>query len=209
MNEFLEQIVLASRRRGQDWGNILFIVFLAIFWAISGILKAKKASQEKKAVDQKGLSEARVKPSKRTRTEPRGLFQQIRDAVEAELQHQRELQQQAQPTRRKPVSQQQPAGLKILPEPERIKKIPTIESVQKIVPAVSTARIESKIEVMSNLKDETIEKVLYKKKPVAVRSKYLSGILSDYSNSGELRRAILHYEILGRPVSLREPSDVL
>jgi hypothetical protein len=36
------------------------------------------------------------------------------------------------------------------------------------------------------------------------RAKYLSEILSDYDDSEKLRRAILHYEILGKPLSLRE-----
>jgi hypothetical protein len=39
------------------------------------------------------------------------------------------------------------------------------------------------------------------------RAKYLSEILSDYENPESLRRAILHYEILGKPLSLRDPSE--
>jgi hypothetical protein len=36
---------------------------------------------------------------------------------------------------------------------------------------------------------------------------YLPGLLSDYSDPDQLRRAILHYEILGKPMALREPPD--
>lgn len=36
------------------------------------------------------------------------------------------------------------------------------------------------------------------------QAKYLSEILSDYENPESLRRAILHYEILGKPLSLRD-----
>ena len=39
------------------------------------------------------------------------------------------------------------------------------------------------------------------------QEKYLSEILSDYENPENLRRAILHYEILGKPLSLREPGE--
>jgi hypothetical protein len=39
------------------------------------------------------------------------------------------------------------------------------------------------------------------------RAKYLSEILSDYDDTEKLRRAILHYEILGKPLSLRDPSE--
>jgi hypothetical protein len=38
-------------------------------------------------------------------------------------------------------------------------------------------------------------------------AKYLSEILSDYEDPEKLRRAILHYEILGKPLSLREPGE--
>jgi len=37
-------------------------------------------------------------------------------------------------------------------------------------------------------------------------TEYLSELLLDYADPEELRRAILHYEILGRPLSLRDPS---
>jgi len=36
--------------------------------------------------------------------------------------------------------------------------------------------------------------------------RYLSEILSDYDDPEKLRRAILHYEILGKPMALRDPS---
>jgi hypothetical protein len=39
-----------------------------------------------------------------------------------------------------------------------------------------------------------------------VESKYLSEVLLDYADPDELRMAILHYEILGMPLSLRGPS---
>ena len=39
------------------------------------------------------------------------------------------------------------------------------------------------------------------------QAKYLSEILSDYDDPEKLRRAILHYEILGKPISLREPAE--
>jgi hypothetical protein len=36
---------------------------------------------------------------------------------------------------------------------------------------------------------------------------YLTELLADYADSDQLRRAILHYEILGRPLSLRESNE--
>jgi hypothetical protein len=36
------------------------------------------------------------------------------------------------------------------------------------------------------------------------QAKYLSEFFSDYDDPEKLRKAILHYEILGKPISLRE-----
>jgi len=38
-------------------------------------------------------------------------------------------------------------------------------------------------------------------------AQHLAEILSDYADPDELTRAILHYEILGKPLSLRQPSE--
>jgi len=37
------------------------------------------------------------------------------------------------------------------------------------------------------------------------QAKYLAEALLDYADPDEIRRAILHYEILGKPLSLRPP----
>ena len=82
MNEILAQIMLLARRSSdKGWGNILFIVFLAIFWVIGGILKAKKNAQEKKAGGQPLGQKPGVKPAEGKKGAPKGPFQQIRAAV--------------------------------------------------------------------------------------------------------------------------------
>jgi hypothetical protein len=42
--------------------------------------------------------------------------------------------------------------------------------------------------------------------PTQEEAAYLPGILSAYADPEQLRTAILHYEILGKPLSLRDPS---
>jgi hypothetical protein len=209
MNEILSQIMLLARRsRGTGWGNILFIVFLAIFWAIGGILKAKKNAQERKAGGEGIGPKPGGKPAERSKAKAKGPFQQIRAAVEAELQKQRELQQQAQQARRK-MERPRPAARKVSPQPECAVKFPIVEPVKETVLPSPLAEVEPKIEKIPELADKTIQKVEDKRRAVVgqlPRSRYLSGILSDYSNADKLKRAILHYEILGRPLSLRDPS---
>lgn len=209
MNEILEQIILSARRRGPEWGNILFFVFLAIFWAVSFILKAKKNLQEKKGGGQGVGPKTGGKPSGAPKAKPKGVFQEIRSAIEAELQKQRELQQQAQQARRK-VERPRPAVRRVSPQPEQIAQTSTREPVKKRGLPGTIDEVEPKIEILPELTDKTIKKVSDKRKAAAVqlpRSRYLSGIVKDYSDPDELKQAILHYEILGKPLSLRDPSQ--
>jgi len=41
------------------------------------------------------------------------------------------------------------------------------------------------------------------------QTEYLGEVLQDYDDPEALRRAILHYEILGKPMSLRRPTGVI
>ncbi len=210
MNEILSQIILLARRsRGtKDWGNMLFIVFLAIFWAIAGILKAKKNAQGKKAGEQGLGPKPGVKPAESTKAKPKGPFQQIRAAIEAELQKQRELQQQAQQARRK-VVRPKPAVRKVSPQTERSAKIPAFGPVKETELQRPAAQVESKIEKLPEFTSKTVKAMGDKRTAAAARgpqARYLSEIMLDYSDPDDLKRAILHYEILGRPLSLRDPS---
>jgi hypothetical protein len=207
MNEILEQIV--ARSRGPDWENILFIVFLAIVWAIGGILKAKKSAQEKRSGRQALGQKPGIKPGVGKKETPKGPFQQIRDAVVAELEKQRELQKQAQQAKRKMV-RPKPAVRKVSPQAERTAKTPTFEPVKEKVLPTLTVEAEPKIEILPEITDKTITKVRDKRRAAVSRqlpqSRYLSEIVTAYSDPDELRRAILHYEILGKPLSLRDPT---
>ncbi|NIM17679.1 MAG: hypothetical protein GTO45_37420, partial [Candidatus Aminicenantes bacterium] len=123
-------------------------------------------------------------------------------------QKQRELQQQAQQARRK-IMRPQPAVRKVSPQHERTAGIPTFEPAKETGLPSATVQVEPKIEKIPEFADKTIKKVEDKRRAVArqlPRSRYLPGILSDYSDAEELKRAILHYEILGRPLSLRDPT---
>lgn len=210
MNEILAQVMILARRSSdKGWGNILFIVFLAIFWVISGILKAKKNAQEKKAGGQGLVPKPGGKPAEGTKAKPKGPFQQIRAAIEVELQKQRELQQQAQQARRKMV-RPKPAVRKVAIRPERSAGIRTIEPTEETRLPSAIAEVEPKLEKLPEYTSKTVKAEGSKRAVVAAaqvpQTKHLSEILMDYSDPDELKRAILHYEILGRPLSLRDPS---
>ncbi len=206
MNEILAQIIVAARKK-EGWGNILFIVFLALLWAIGGILKATRA---KKAEDQKTGEKLRGKPEGKPAEGitglPKGPFQKIRLALEAELQKQQKVQ--AQQAQRK-ITRPQPAAQKVAPKTERFAQIPTLEPVKESKLVQPTAKVETGLQELPDYTGETVKKL--KDKRIVAPSeipqvKHLAEILSAYSDPDELKRAILHYEILGKPLSLRGPS---
>jgi len=69
--------------------------------------------------------------------------------------------------------------------------------------------LETKIEELSELTSRAVKGIGARRGAIPAEvpeAEHLPEILSDYADPDELRRAILHYEILGRPLSLRDPS---
>ena len=208
MNYLLEQIILASRRRSpKGWGNILFIVFLAIFWAISAIvkLKAKKAEEGKEGEEQLSLKPG-AEPPEGTKVLPKGPFQKIRSAIEAEVQKQRQLQEQQ--VQRK-LARPQPAAQKVAAKTEPATRISALEPAEEAKLTRPTAQVQTKFQELPDFTSKTVQKLKDMRidAPSEIpQAKHLAEILLDYSDPDELKRAILHYEILGRPLALRGSS---
>jgi hypothetical protein len=212
MNEIPSQVIVLAR---QDWGDILFLVLLAVFWAVGSILKAKKNAQEKRAGGQSLGQKPGMKPPEGKKEAPKGPFQQIRDAVVAELEKQRELQtkqEQRKVVRPKPAAQRiatRPAMQRVATKPVRAMGIPTLESMEETKLPSAIAEVEPKLEKLPEYTSKTVKAVGAKRAGAAAQvpeGRQLSEILMDYSDPDELKRAILHYEILGKPLSLRDPS---
>lgn len=215
MNELIEYIILASRRRSpKGWGNIVFIVGLAIFWLISAIFKSMARKDEEKKTGEKQLSrKPGGKPAVGTTKE--GPFQQIRRAIEAEVQKQRQLQ--AQQTQRKVVRPQpaarkvvaKPAMQRVATKPGRGPEIHALESIEETKLPSAIAEVEPKLEKLPEYTSKTVKAVGANGISAAAQvpqGRQLLEILMDYSDPDELKRAILHYEILGKPLSLRDPT---
>ena len=199
-------MLLARRSSDKGWGNILFIVFLAIFWVIGGILKAKKNALEKTAGGQGLGQKPGVKPPEGNKETPKGPFQQIRAVVVAELEKQRELQTQ---DKQRKVVHPKPAVRKIVTRPERVKESYNLETLEEIRLPSAIAEVEPKLDKLPEYTSKTVHAVGAKRTGATgevLQARHLSEILSDYSDPDELKKAILHYEILGRPLSLRDPS---
>ena len=214
MNYLLSQIILAARRRDtKGWGNILFIVVLAVFWVIGGILKAranKKQKDEEQLTRKPGLA-----PSERTgvrehKAVEKTPYEQVQRPT-ARTPYIKETQPQIQPPRRriarlqhavqqfaikiKEAQAMPPETIELLEEPKLPPPTPQVKPDFQEPPEFTGKAVKELGDMRVGMPAET------------ARAKYLAEILLDYADPDDLRRAILHYEILGRPLSLRDPSQ--
>ena len=210
MNSFLVQVILAARNRDtESWMQILVFVVIAVIYALSSIVKAKsnKAEQEnEEPLTRKPPHKPPGRPS-RTQTPP---VRQVRRPVSPMLRTEYKLQK--QPTPRKVGRPQPPAAA------PAIQKQPTRQEPLEIpeMPEFSFEgpQLKTGIEELPDYTSETLQKMqaqaqslgLGGQKPV-VEVEDVSRPILDYADSDELTRAILHYEILGRPISLRDQSE--
>ncbi len=188
MNAILGQLILAAKKDDfEGWMQILVFVAMIVVYSLSSILKAKRKKTEPE--------EGKEKPQPPRSAGPfsRPQYQEV-----------------AQPQRRK-ITRPQPAAQKIATKTERPVRMPATKrpvklglpiSLQAQPGLIETPKFEVKAQKPPEVKH--ISPVVVTEAHAAM---YLDGILLDYSDPDELKRAILHYEILGKPLSLRKPSD--
>lgn len=223
MNALLAQFILVARGNDEGWMNILVLVLVAAVYGLATILKAKG---KKKVQDQAGEEQGR-KPQRKPEG-GRGVLEQfireIQRAVEPTEGRERESRPAAQPARPK-VSRPQPAPAvrKYAAEAKQVSRpkplIPPAKpkrfGLELSIPAPQLQpefeelpELQTGIEALPEVTTKAVERLVGKRKGMAEipESKYLSEVLADFTDPEDLRMAILHYEILGRPLSLRDPS---
>lgn len=187
MNEFFTQLILARNEDVENWMNILFVVIIAVFWALGGLLKARARNAKKESEEPQSDKPARRQP--KTSTDLRKeFFKQLgfsRPAGQGSRQYRRQIEQ-----LRRRITRPRPTSLSMGTEKKSI-SIPSEEERPKLT---SKPAIELKD------KDAAIQREI----PGAA---FAVESLLDYTDPDELRRAILHYEILGKPLSLRNPGE--
>ncbi len=187
--------------------NILFVVVLAIFWAIGGILKARGKNAQSRQKDQLAR-----KPARRPPAPSRGLQEQLRMEP-----HRPPGRAERQPSRpglgqaRTRLAELRAAAQKFAAEAEQAFRVQMQQPGQEAPPAVHrpASRPEPRdlLESFAKLPTATVPQPENLPPPEeTLPSEYLAEILSDYADSDLTRRAILHYEILGKPLSLRDPQ---
>jgi hypothetical protein len=201
MKYVLAQLILAARKSDEDkgWVQILVFVILAVFYAVGSILKAKA---------DKGAKEKGQKPGRAVREPPEStievrLLKQLfglPEEPETETQPQETKPQATKPQVARP--QVQPTSRKVA-RPQPTARKPTIKTEEAVKIPTFEPQVQPKLEKVPGL-TVTMPRVEAVVPAEAPQEKYLSDILSDYDDPEKLRRAILHYEILGKPVGFRE-----
>ncbi|MCJ7776898.1 MAG: hypothetical protein MUP16_01100 [Sedimentisphaerales bacterium] len=161
MNVFFEQLILSSRNESESWLNILFIIVLAVFWILGGILKARSQKAGKSDEDEQATGKTKYSRSSADKVTTQKVTtqdEQLRSRIK----------------RSRPKSVSQPATLLITEHKD--------EPV-----TVSKGNISEPHE--QPLQSQSIDSFL------------------NYADTDELKRAIVLYEIIGKPLSIRKPAD--
>jgi hypothetical protein len=206
MQDILAQIVLARRNEDvEGWMNILFVVVLAVFWALGGILKARSSRSAQSRQKQPLAPKLARRPPPSSGLREQLLKEPRHPAGRAERRPYRPGAQEA----RTKLAELRAAARKFAAEAEQAFRLQMAEAVPEPQQPLPKPRIEPSAQ-------ETPESAA--RFPVAPQEpdpgpletppeEYLAELLSDYADSDHIRRAILHYEILGKPLSLRDPSQ--
>ena len=215
----LAQIIVLARGSDEGWMNIFVLLVLAVVYGLGTLIRAKGKKAKGQTPEQE-TSKPQRKPSAGGR---RGILEQIFREIQqaAEGKPTRETrpsdqmarQQTAHPkaavrkyaAETKQVRQTQP--ISTLAKPKLSKPFPQVQPDFEILPELDTD-----IEALPGFKSRAVVGLAgkHKAKPAkVVESKYLSEVLADYEDPDELKRAILHYEILGKPLALRDPSKII
>jgi len=209
----LAQIIVLARGNDKGWMNILVLVVIAAVYGLGALIRAKG----KKAEDQDQEQQTR-KPSAGGRGILEQFFREIQQAAEGKPTRETRPSDQ---TARQPTASPPAAVRKYATETKQARQTQPITTPAKPKLSKPTPQVQPDIEKLpeldtgiQSLPEFTTNVVGFpgKRKSMpaeVVESMYLSEVLADYENSEELKRAILHYEILGRPLALRDPSRVI
>jgi len=209
MDSFLGQIILAARNGDADdtgWMNILFVVAIVIFYAIGNIIKARANKLGEQEEERPGCR-------------PTDAAREKGEAVQRRAYEQAQRPVGWPPHKIQPRPQAQPARGKIVPRPV-VQKL-AAKAEEAVLPAflkpleepelsVPRPQFQPILEELPDLTSKPIKKLEERRLGLPARKEQAPPAverLLDFEEPDELRRAILHYEILGKPLSLRQPSD--
>ena len=207
----LAQIIVIARG-DEGWMNILVLVVLAAVYGLGALIKAKGNKTDDQAQEQQ-TRKPQQKPSAGGGILGQ-LFREIQQAAEGKPTQ--ETRPSSQTTRQQ-TARPQAAVRKYAAETKQARQTQSISTPVKSKLSKPTPQAQPDFEILSELDTGTQLLPEYTTNVVGLAGKrklmpaqvagssYLSEVLSDYEDPDELKRAILHYEILGKPLALRDP----
>jgi hypothetical protein len=215
MNEIVAQVVWGfggfGRMNMEDsgWMQILVFIIMVVIYALGNIFKAKKV------ITDRGEKESATGGPPKARQRLPVINEELQKEAVAE----------GRGTESKPAMVSgrvtiQPTffdkvaeiiGKKLEFIAEQTGQVGLLESVKSIKAAPKAIQVRPELKPRSpqppKVTPKPVVEIEQKGVPIVAQAPvpvYLAEIVSNYSDPDELRRAILHYEILGKPLSLRE-----
>jgi FtsZ-interacting cell division protein ZipA len=218
-NCFAQIIPLGQGSDIESWMDILVLVVVAVIYGLGALIKATRSrkSQEQKATAREQQSgRAQRKPSKGGK----GLFDEFITEIKKAAEQAR-TGTETRPTGQTPTQKKAQSRAVLQKYAAKTKQQHTAQPKRPPAqPAVSKAEgqvrydfdklgdMNKAIRVAPDISTR-FSGLSGKPKPPAdeaEESMHLSQVLADYEDPEQLRTAILHYEILGKPLALRDPS---
>ena len=233
MMEYMAQLgLLAQRPGGDEWINILVVVVMAILWLLGGFLKA--TGKKKPQQGQQDVAKSGRRPGETWQDRLRRRAQEMQRRFEEEAGLREQGEQPRRPRESAPRPAQAPTG-KVTVRPGRkgdsilVYEQPPRQSgleqeqlaarqreAQKAAAERSATRQTFSTEPMIEAGEpgfqlgaapEPLEPGEIRLKPPGEPAGFEPGAIIDYSDPDALKKAILHYEILGKPLALRDSEQ--
>jgi hypothetical protein len=204
--------LLAQGGDAEGWMNILFIVVVAVIWAIGGIVKAAGANRKNRQQQEKRLPEQDPPKQETLLGKLAKKAEEFQRAVELQAKQATERPRQPEGPGQKP----RPAAGRVAVRTGRAGQSVLVYERQP-----PSAAVQRKSEVQSRTsaprpdrrreRSTTAGSAPTRPKTSVVAQKAtparVSALLADYSDADALKRAVLHSEILGKPLALRDPLE--
>jgi hypothetical protein len=215
MNYFLLQLfIVAQKQDFEKWMNILFLVVLAAFWLIGGIVKVK-SEQAKRQKSKSPPRDTAARPASTKRDTGELILEKILGSFIPDSGNQRRPAIQKSITK-SPATREGSPRLNAKTKSNKYALRQKISQLRKQKLLMQKQSVEPKFRKLTpidaninKLKDFTSDSVkkLDNINLKAPAEKPVSHYLLDFSDTDSIKKAILYYEVLGRPLSLRDSSS--
>jgi len=211
---FLQLFMVAQNDDFDKYMNILFLVVLAAFWLIGGIVKVK-SEQAKRQKNKQSPRDSTARPSAAKRDPGELILEKIlgsfipNSGVKQRSISQQTFKKPPHPQEAQPeINAKSRADKYVLRQKmSQLRKQKLLMQKQSVEPKFNErTQIEPDIQKLPEFTTESAENIEPSYQKVLTDAP-MSYYLLDFSDSDSLKKAILYYEVLGRPLSLRDSSD--